>query len=97
MTSYLIIPLTCCNFLNCSMCFHAFVVLLIHQSKHYILLFLLMEGNILCVLFYLPYFQTIKQNIYLLLEKLDQLRNPNTDFVFVMNLLTDICFNLLLF
>ena len=43
----------------------------VHRSQHYHPLFLLVEDNILCVLFYLHYFQTIKEKVYLLLENLD--------------------------
>ena len=53
-------------------------------------LFLLLEDNILCVLFYHPYFQTIKQKVYLLLENLDQLRNLNMGLVLLLILLVDI-------
>ena len=55
-----------------------------------IILFLILEDNILCVLFYLPHFQTIKQKVYLLLENLDQFWNINIDFVFMVKLLVDI-------
>ena len=43
----------------------------------------------LCVLIYCPHFHTIKQKAYVLLQNLDQLRNLNIDFDFLMKYLID--------
>ena len=61
-----------------------------HQSWHCSLVFLLLEDNILHVLFYNFHFQKIIQKVCLLLENLDLLRNLNIDFVFLLIFLIDI-------
>ena len=59
----------------------------VHQSQHYNFLFLQMKDNILCNLFVVFHLQMIKQNVYLILENLDQLSNINIDLVFLLILL----------
>ena len=49
-------------------------------------LFLQSEDAIVCKFFFDIHFQIIKQKVYLLLEILDQLRNPNIDFFFLVKL-----------
>ena len=51
-------------------------------SKHYNLLFVQLEDNILCALVYRPHFRTIKQKN--LLENLDNLRNLNINLVILV-------------
>ena len=60
------------------------------QSKHYSLLFLLLEDNILNVMFYHCHFQKATQTVYLLLENLDQLNDLNIGFVHIFLDLIDI-------
>ena len=50
-----------------------------HQAKYCSLLFLLLEKNILSVLFLLHYFQMIKQKNYSLPYNLGQLSNLSID------------------
>ena len=51
----------------------------------------------MCVLFYLPYFQTRRQTVYLLLENVDQLIYLNMGLVLLLIILVDICSNQLFF
>ena len=57
------------------------------QSECSNLLFALLEDNVLCLVFYNPHFQRIKQKVYLLLEKLDQLRNLSIGLALLLILL----------
>ena len=60
------------------------------QSKHYNLLFL--EWNIISFVtfIFVLHLQIVKQKVYLLLEKLDQLRNLKIDLLLLLILLLDI-------
>ena len=51
-----------------------------HQSWHYSLLFLLLEDNILNLMFRHLHFRNKIQKVYLLLQNLDQVSNLSIDF-----------------
>ena len=60
-----------------------------HQPCHCNILFLLLEENILCALFWPCYQYMMKQKVYLLLGNLDQLYHLNIVFVLDLILLID--------
>ena len=62
----------------------------VHQSYHCSLSFLHLEENIDCNLFGMFCFEMIKQKLYLLPKKLDQLNNLSISFVVVLLLLIGI-------
>lgn len=54
-----------------------------------ILLLLILEENIMCVLLCTHYFQMLKEKVYSLREKLDQLSNTVIGFVLALLLLVE--------
>ena len=93
-----IISLTSCNFSNIIVRFYlAYQKCFFHLNQHCSLLYLLLENNTFCVLFYSHYVQMVKQKVNLLFENLDQLSNLNMGFMSVLLLLIDICFSSLFF
>ena len=79
-TSCIIISLTCCNFVNVMIFSHITInwlskIVFFHQSLRCNFLFMLLEDSIMCILFYCPHFQTIKQKVCFLYENLEKSRN----------------------
>ena len=77
-SSCVVISLTCCNFSNVIIRFHTtfnwdIKKVFFDQLEHCIPLFIILEDCILCILFYLFDFQTIKQKVLFTLWKLESI------------------------